>query len=106
MKTFYVYIMSSFKRVLYVGVTSNLEKRVSEHKLKLIPGFTAKYNIDRLVFAESHSDALTAIAWEKQIKGWRREKKIALIESINPNWDDLSQPPQRKRSPDRLLMTV
>jgi putative endonuclease len=105
MKDFYVYIMASFTRTIYIGVTSDLETRVHRHKQKLIPGFTCKYNVNRLVFAESLPDAATAFERETQIKGWRREKKIALIESINPNWDDLSQPPKPKRSLDMLGMT-
>jgi putative endonuclease len=90
MKDFYVYIMASFTRTLYIGVTSNLEKRVSEHKLKLIPGFASKYNINRLVYAEGLPDAQTAFEREHQLKGWRREKKIALIVSMNPAWEDLA----------------
>ncbi len=88
---YYVYILTNRSRTLYVGVTSNLEKRALEHKQKLIPGFTAKYNIDRLVYYETTSDIRGAIAREKQIKGWRRAKKIALIETMNPQWEDLSE---------------
>ena len=88
MKTYYLYIMSSKTATLYTGITSN--KRVYEHKNHLIPGFSDKYNVDRLVYFETLGDALSAIAREKQIKRWRREKKIALIESTNPNWLDLS----------------
>ena len=92
MKQFCVYIMASRSRRLYVGVTSNLEVRVAKHKLKHYPdSFSARYNIDRLVYYELLPDALTAIAREKQIKGWRRSKKIALIESVNPTWRDLSE---------------
>jgi putative endonuclease len=90
MKTYYVYIMSSKTATLYIGITSNIKKRVYEHKTRLIPGFTDKYNIDRLVYVETFGDALSAIAREKQIKRWRREKKIALIESTNPQWLDLA----------------
>ncbi len=70
----YVYILGSHSGRLYVGVTSNLERRVSEHKLKAVPGFTARYNIDRLLFAEACPDIESAIAREKEIKKWRREK--------------------------------
>ena len=77
--------------VLYTGVTNDLKKRIYEHKEKLIDGFTKKYNITRLVYYEPHLDIREAIAREKQIKGWLRKKKIALIESLNPNWDDLSE---------------
>lgn len=90
MKTYYVYIMASKSRVLYTGVTNNLERRVYEHKNKLIEGFTSKYNVDRLVHYEETNDVNVAIAREKQIKGWLRSKKIALIESANPQWKDLS----------------
>jgi putative endonuclease len=72
-------------------VTNNLEKRVYEHKQKLIEGFTKKYNTTMLVYYEGTNDVRTAIAREKQIKGWRRSKKIALIESMNPQWKDLSE---------------
>ena len=90
MKIYYVYIMSSFTRALYVGVTNDLPRRIFEHKNKLVAGFAAKYNITDLVYAEECSDVNEAIAREKQIKGWRRENKIALIESMNPSWTDLT----------------
>ena len=89
MNQFYVYIMTNKSRTLYTGVTNNLERRVYEHKQKLIPGFTTKYNISRLVFFEATQDIRAAIEREKQIKGWLRSKKIALIESVNPQWEDL-----------------
>ena len=82
--------MSNRSRTVYTGVTNNLVRRVDEHKRKLVPGFTRKYNITRLVYFEVTSDICAAIAREKQIKGWLRAKKIALIESLNPNWGDLS----------------
>ncbi|NMB26931.1 MAG: GIY-YIG nuclease family protein [Tissierellia bacterium] len=78
-------------KVLYTGVTNNLERRVYEHKNKLIKGFTAKYNINKLVYFEYTSDVNSAIAREKQIKGWTRQKKNELIQSINPEWKDLSK---------------
>ena len=90
MKQFYVYIMTNKSRTLYTGVTNDLERRVYEHKQKRIPGFTAKYNITRLIYFEVTEDVGAAIAREKQIKGWLRTKKIALIESVNPGWADLS----------------
>ena len=90
MKTYYVYIMTNKTGTLYTGVTNNLERRVYEHKHKLIPGFTSKYNITKLVYYEEGNDVNAALAREKQIKGWLRAKKIALIESINPEWKDLS----------------
>ena len=86
----YVYIMASRSRTLYIGVTSKIERRVFEHKYKLLAGFTARYNITRLVYIEQAPTISDAIAREKQLKKWRREKKIALIEAQNPNWDDLS----------------
>ncbi len=90
MKEYYVYIMTNRSRTLYTGMTNNLERRVYEHKRKLIPGFTSRYNITQLVYYESTNEVLDAIAREKQIKGWRRSKKIALIESVNPEWRDIS----------------
>ena len=91
MRDYYVYIMSSQRRVLYVGVTNDLQRRVWEHKQKLVPGFTARYNVDRLVYYESTPSVVAAIAQEKQVKGWRRAKKTTLIESMNPEWKDLSE---------------
>jgi putative endonuclease len=90
MKQYYVYIMTNRSRTLYTGVTSDLERRVYEHKRKLVPGFTAKYCIKQLVYFEVTQDVHAAIAREKQIKGWLRAKKVALIESVNPEWKDLS----------------
>jgi Predicted endonuclease containing a URI domain len=90
LKSYYVYIMTNPSKTLYVGVTNNLELRVRQHKLKQIPGFTTRYNITQLVYYEETSDVLVAIAREKTIKGWLRAKKIALIETINPAWNDLS----------------
>jgi putative endonuclease len=89
-RTFHVYIMAGNSGVLYTGVTSRLAKRVSQHKLKFIPGFTRKYNITKLVWFEPHSSVRAAIAREKQIKAWGRSKRVALIESLNPQWKDLS----------------
>lgn len=87
---YYVYIMASYRRVLYTGMTNNLERRVYEHKRNLLPGFTSKYRVNRLVYFEETPDVRAAIEREKQIKGWLRSKKIALIESANPDWHDLS----------------
>ncbi len=91
MKQYYVYILANVSRTLYTGVTNNLERRVYEHKEKTAPGFTSSYNINRLVYYEDFADIRDAIAREKQIKGWLRAKKIALIESVNPKWNDLSE---------------
>ncbi len=90
-KEYYVYIMTNRSRTLYTGVTNDLMRRVYEHKHKLVPGFTSRYNIQFLVYYESGSDINAAIAREKQIKGWLRSKKIALIDSMNPEWRDLSE---------------
>ncbi|HEV3279544.1 MAG TPA: GIY-YIG nuclease family protein [Terriglobia bacterium] len=81
---------ASASRPLYTGVTSNLERRVREHREKVFGGFTARSNINRLVYCETCGDVVAAIAREKQIKSWRRLKKIALIESANRDWKDLS----------------
>ena len=82
--------MASYSGTLYVGMTNNIKKRVYEHKNHLISGFTDKYNVDRLVYVETMSDPFSAIKREKQIKRWRREKKVALIEKLDPDWKDLS----------------
>jgi putative endonuclease len=91
MKQYYVYIMTNNSRTLYTGVTGNLIRRVYEHKNKLVQGFTRKYNITNPVHYEITSDVRAAIQREKQIKGWLRKKKIALIEAANPEWRDLSE---------------
>ena len=90
MKQFYVYIMTNKSKTLYTGVTNNLERRIYEHKQKLVPGFTSTYNITLLVYFEMTPDVKVALSREKQIKGWRRSKKISLIEAVNPEWKDLS----------------
>lgn len=88
--TFYVYLLASRKHgTLYLGVTNDLIRRVYEHKNKLLSGFTSKYGVDRLVWFEDHDDPGAAIAREKQLKKWRRDWKIALIERDNPDWIDL-----------------
>ena len=89
-KQYYVYIMTNRSRTLYIGMTNNLERRVYEHKHGLAPGFTSKYKMTQLVYDEVGDDVHATIAREKQLKGWLRAKKIALIESMNPEWDDLS----------------
>jgi len=90
MKQSYIYILFSQRNgTLYVGVTSNLAKRVYEHKNKLVDGFTKQYNVDKLGYYEVFPAIADAIAREKQIKGGSRSKKIALIESLNPEWNDL-----------------
>lgn len=88
---YYVYILANKMRRLYVGMTNDLERRVWEHRTKAAEGFTSRYNIDRLIWYESTSEVMAAIEREKEIKGWRREKKICLIESENPGWMDLER---------------
>jgi putative endonuclease len=90
MKTYYVYCLSNINnRVLYIGVTNDLLRRVYEHKHHLVSGFTAIYNVTRLIYFEQTNDAQSAIRREKQLKGWRREKKENLINQFNPEWKDL-----------------
>ncbi len=89
-QAFRVYILSSRSRNLYTGVTSDLGLRVKQHKEKTLGGFTARYRIDRLVYMEEHATAQDAILRGKQIKAWDRAKRVALIESKNAAWDDLS----------------
>ena len=102
------YIMASRSHTLYIGVTGDLHKRVFQHKWKEHDGFTARYNCDRLVWFERYDDVNRAISREKELKGWRRAKKIALIESVNPTWADLSrdwyecEPADYKRALDRM----
>ena len=90
-KTFYIYIIASKSGTLYVGITNNIQRRVLEHKNHLVPGFTDKYSIDRLLYIETFANPASAINREKQIKAWRREKKVKLIDSQNPAWKDLSE---------------
>ncbi len=90
-KRFFVCILASGKHgTLYIGVTSDLIRRVYEHKLKVVPGFTKRYGVDKLVYFEIFDDAEHAIMREKQLKRWRREWKIQLIEQHNPGWADLA----------------
>ena len=89
-KQYHVYIMTNGARTLYVGVTSDLARRVYEHKHKMVEGFTKKYNLTYLAYYAETTDVMSAIEREKQIKGWRRSKKIELIESFNPSWKDLA----------------
>jgi putative endonuclease len=89
-KEYYVYILSNIRGTLYTGVTNDLERRVYEHKNKLVDGFTKKYNINRLVYFENTDDVMVAIEREKHIKGLLRSKKIELIKTMNPRFDDLS----------------
>jgi putative endonuclease len=90
MRDYYVYILASASRTLYIGVTNNLETRVQQHRQPHPTSFTSRYNTHRLVYHETFAGPRDAIAREKQIKGWLRAKKIALIEETNPEWRDLS----------------
>jgi putative endonuclease len=90
MRIYFIYIMASRSRVLYTGVTNDLARRVGEHRQGL-GGFTSRYRITRLVHFEQFTDIRVAIAREKEIKGWKRSRKIALIESRNPTWEDLAR---------------
>jgi len=89
--SYYVYILSSVSRTLYTGVTNDLPKRLHEHRTGHLKSFTRRYNVDRLVYVDENDDIREAIAREKQIKGWARARKVALIESSNPRWLDLSE---------------
>jgi putative endonuclease len=90
-KTYCVYIMGSLSGTLYIGMTGNLRKRVFEHRFHRIEGFTDRYQVERLLYRESFDEVPRAISREKQLKGWRRSKKIALIEAVNPHWLDLAR---------------
>lgn len=88
---YYVYILTNWNnKVIYTGVTNNIERRLYEHKRKIVYGFTQKYNVDKLVYFETFNNITDAIAREKQIKGWKRERKNALVEGTNPEWRDLA----------------
>lgn len=90
MKEYYVYILTNWNnRVMYIGVTNDLTRRIYEHKHKLFKGFTSKYNVDKLVYFEITTDVYTALCREKQLKGWKRSRKNKLVESINPEWQEL-----------------
>ena len=88
---FWVYILTSRTGTLYTGVTGYLGPRTQQHKIDSIEGFTKKYKVHRLVYYESYEHVMTPIRREKQLKGWRREKKIGLIEKLNPRWQDLAE---------------
>lgn len=105
MKEYFVYIMTNKSKTLYTGVTNNLPRRVYEHKKKLLKGFTKKYNIAKLVWFDRTNDIRIALEKEKQIKGWLRKKKIHLIESLNPEWRDLSEGFYPKKGDSSLRFT-
>ena len=104
-KRFYVYIMTNGPNlaVLYVGITGNLRRRVWEHKNKVAAGFTSRYNLTRLVYYEEFVFPDAAISREKEVKAWRRSKKIALIDSTNPRWEDLASGWQDMYKPTKLV---
>jgi len=83
--------MSNISRMIYIGITNDLARRIEEHKSKKIAGFTERYNMHRLVYYEQFQNVRKAIDREKELKGWRREKKVRLIEEVNPKWKDLSE---------------
>ncbi len=89
-REYWVYVLANMHHTLYVGVTSDLHARVYEHKTQMTPGFASRYGVDRLVYFESTNDVDAALSREKQLKGWVRRKKAALIEAANPRWEDLS----------------
>lgn len=90
---YYVYILTNaHKTVFYTGMTNNLVRRIYEHKEKLVKGFTSRYNVNRLIYYECTNDVLAAITREKQVKDYSRKKKLALIEGMNPSWEDLYEP--------------
>ena len=91
MRLYYVYILTNRSRVLYTGVTGDLIRRVYEHKHGTVDGFTSRYRVNRLVYFESTENVRAAISREKQIKGWTRTKKLALVAESNPMWRDLSE---------------
>ena len=92
MKYYYVYILTNWNdSVMYIGVTSNLERRLYQHRNNLVDGFTKKYNVHKLVYYEHTNDIYSALEREKQLKGWSRAKKNALVASMNPTWIDLSE---------------
>jgi len=90
MEDYYVYILTNNSKTLYIGLTNNLPRRIYEHRNKLIGGFTKKYNLNTLVYFEIYNSIETAIRREKQLKNWHRQWKINLVESVNPEWNDLS----------------
>ena len=97
-RTYWIYILASRSRNLYTGVTNDLQRRMIEHCNGLVPGFTSRYRIFRLVYFEPFGDIRDAIAREKEIKGWRREKKVWLIEKRNPTWHDFGEDLARCKS--------
>ena len=106
MSHYYVYIMSNKSRTLYIGYTNDLYRRVLEHKRRVVAGFTSKYNINRLLYWESYETMQTAIKRETQLKGWTRAKKIALIEAMNPGWQDLSGEWEKEKNLSNAIIST
>src|ERR1700722_3415500 len=104
-KQFFVYIMANGPKgaTMYIGATGGLRRRVWKHKSNLVPVFTSRYNLTHLVYYEMFYEPDAAIAREKELKGWRRSKKIVLVESMNPRWDDLAQDWQNVYKPDAAV---
>ncbi len=102
-KRFYVYIMGSLSGTLYIGMTNDLHKRVWQHKQQEFEGFTDEYDVDRLLYWESFDDVRVAINREKQLKRWRREKKVRLIEQLNSSWKDIARDWYESRGPSTAL---
>ena len=94
-RSYCVYILTNRAGVLYIGVTNDLERRITEHRSGLIHGFSRRYNVTKLVYCEECGEIEDAIVREKQLKGWRRSRKVALIEASNPRWEDLACHPER-----------
>lgn len=103
-KIYYVYILGSLSGTLYIGITNDLHRRVFEHKQGKVDGFTKQYGVDCLLYWESYDDVLKAIAKERQLKGWRPEKKVALFERVNPSWKDLAKDWYDGRGPSTRLL--
>ena len=98
-----VYIVASKSRVLYIGITSNIDRRIWEHKNNIFEGFSRQYRCHRLVYFESFDDVQKAIAREKQLKRWNRAKKIWLIERVNPAWEDLAADQRHRYTPEKQV---
>lgn len=103
-RLYYVYILASRSHNLYIGVTNNLDRRIEEHRSGSVEEFTGRYNINRLVHFEVFRNVRTAIAREKRLKSWRREKKLVLIQTTNPAWVDLA--PRRRERPSRFVRPI
>ena len=106
MRYYFIYILTNQSKTLYVGMTDDLKRRLHEHRKKVFDGFTAKYNVTQLVYYETNPYLSETIAREKQLKGWSRAKKVALVEKMNPNWDDLSNRWQKDGAPGEFNKQV